>query len=1129
MTEFAITRTDALDAVQRIMTEVLGVDSANPAESFHQLGGDSLRALKVAGRIAFEFRTSAAVDGTVLEALLDGVTGESLAQILLHSIEREAAEDGEDAPSRELSFGEERLWMAQQYQRDRSTYHGVSGFRVTGTLDLAALDRAVTSLVERHPALRTRYSAEQPAVHPDSAGWPSVDIVHEREVVPWEQAWARAERGIQEPFDLTSGRLMRVRTYRTGEREWLLQLVIHHIAIDGWSMDIIFRELATLYAGNDPGRGELAGYRDFARWQRGPAGLAAEAQAWAERLLPLPDRIDLGDGRRRTPTRSLEGEVLYTELPREVVDKLTRLAARTRTSLFVVLLALLHVCLARRTRQWDALIGTVVAGRSRPQDHETVGYFTNTLPVRASTSPDAAVTELITSLRDEWRYVLTHQGVSLEELAVRTRRAPDPARTPLVDVVLVVQNSDDVPLMLADCAAEPVWMHTGTAKFDLLVDAIQVAGELLLSWEYATEVLDAGEMAEVASSFEQLARAVPEDGAMTVRDLLRPTPAEVGRINALNATAHPVPSDTDVCGLFASILARHPDHIALYESVTEVTYRDLGYLRDQVVSCLVESGVGPGDVVVVDVPRAPLSVAAMLAIWSVGAIPAPVEPSRSAEQRALLVSACRPRVLVGEPGADGAGLVVISAAAVAAAPPHPGVSVPRRPEDPAWLVATPGATGEAEVVAGTHRGLLNRCAWAWAAFPYGTAEVAVVRASLGPVDVLFETLTPLLAGVPFAMLPDTSDPRMLADWMRRYRGTRVLLTPSLMWTMLRSVPDLSEALATLRVCAFSGEPLDADLLVRVRQALPECRLVNLYGCAEVAGVATWAEVTTHPVGTNVPIGRPIGNAEVFVVDEQGELCPPGVVGELVVAGAPVGLGYLAGGNVVRSGGFRTGAPAADGVGCFRTRDRGWLDATGQLVVAGRRVTVRGCRVDLSDVEAVLRSVDGVSGAVAGMAPTPAGDRVLAAVVPHRHQRLSGDDVRLKVQYRVPSYLVPARVVVVDALPLTARGTLDRAALIALAAAQDGESAGRTEVSPIEQRLQKIWSEVLHEELAGPDDNFFALGGDSLAANAMLTAVLREFGTELGLGRFLMQPTIRGIVDQLADNGAAVGAGHGDRT
>ncbi|WP_433654925.1 condensation domain-containing protein [Nocardia sp. CA-128927] len=1126
MTEFAITQTEALDAVQRIMADVLGVDSANPAESFHHLGGDSLRALKVAGRIAFEFRTSAAVDGTVLEALLDGVTGESLAQILLNSIEQEAAEEQQDAPSRELSYGEERLWMAQQYQRDRSTYHSVSGFRVTGTLDLAVLDRAVTALVDRHPALRTRYSADQPAVEPDSIGWPSVDIVHHRETVPWLEAWAVAERDVQDPFDLTSGRLFRVRTYRTGEREWLLQLVIHHIAIDGWSMDIIFRELAALYAGDDPGRGELAGYRDFARWQRGPAGLAAEAQAWADRLLPLPDRIDLGDGRKRTPTRSLAGEVLYTELPRDVVDKLSSLAAQTRTSMFVVLLALLHVCLARRTRQWDALIGTVVAGRSRPQDHETVGYFTNTVPVRASTSPDAAVTELIDSLRDEWRYVLTHQGVSLEELAVRTRQAPDPARTPLVDVVLVVQNSDDVPLMLADCVAEPVWMHTGTAKFDLLVDAIQVSGELLLSWEYATEVLDAAEAAELASAFEQLARALPADGAITVRDLLRPTPAEVVRIDEVNATAHPVPSGID--GLFATVFAGHPDDIALYASATEVTYRELGHLRDQVISCLVDRGVRPGDVVAMDIPRSPLSVAATLATWSVGAILAPVDPSCPAEQQDRLVRACRPTVLVGGQSAGSEGPMVISAEDVAAAAPYTGASVPRRPDDPAWLVATLGATGVPEVVAGSHRSLLNRCAWAWATFPYETGEVAVLRAGLGPVDTLFETLVPLLAGVPVAVLPDTADTRMLVDSVRRYGGTRLLVTPSLMWTMLQSIPDMSEALATLRVCAFSGETLDADLLAGVQQALPECRLVNLYGCAEVAGLATYAEVTTQPAHTNVPIGRPIGNTEVFVVDEQGELSPPGVVGELVVAGAPVGLGYLTYGNVVRSGGFRTGAPAVHGVVAFRTGDRGWLDAAGQLVVAERQVTVRGCRVELGHVETVLRSIEGVSGAVAWMESSPSGDRMLAAVVPQRDQLLSGDGMRLKLQYRVPSYLVPVRVIVIDALPLTVRGTLDRAALTVLAA-QDSETAGPIEVSPTEQRLQKIWAEVLQDELAGPDDNFFALGGDSLAANAMLTAVLREFGTELSLGRFLMQPTIRGIVDQLVDDGAVVGVGSGDLT
>ncbi|WP_433276015.1 condensation domain-containing protein [Pseudonocardia xinjiangensis] len=1122
MTDFTVTDSEVTEAVQRILGEVLGIDNADLTQSFHRLGGDSLRALKAAGRIAFEFKAAAAVDGTILEALLDGTTGEALARILLDSIEQEAAEEFEDPQATELSFGEERLWTAHQYQQDRSTYHSVGAFRVMGTLDLTALDRAVEALVDRHPALRTRYAPDHPAVERGGPGRPSVDVVHHREVIPWSEAEGAAERGIQEPFDLTSGRLLRVRTWRTGEREWLLQVILHHIAIDGWSMDIFYRELAALYAGDDPGPGESVDYRDFAQWQRSSTEVEVQAEAWAARLLPLPDRIELGNGRRRRPTRSLEGQVLYTDLPPEIGDKLARLAEESRTSLFVVLLALLHVCLAQRTRQWDALIGTVVAGRSRPQDHATVGYFTNTVPVRAKTSPDATFGELIASLREEWRYVFTHQGVPLEELAVRTRRAPDPARTPLVDVVMVLQNNDDVPLMLADCVAEPLWMHTGTAKFDLMLEAIRVSGILHLSWEYATEVLTADEVAELASAFEHLARALPEDGDTTLRDLLRPARAELVEVDAADVPGSP---DVDLCGRFETVVGSRPDDVALYGPAAEVTFRELGGLRDRVTGCLVTSGVTRGDVVAVDVPDPALSVAAMLATWSVGAVVVMIDAGWSGWQRDQLMRACRPAVLIGGRETNPQGPVVVSAGEVAAASPYIGAPVRCRPDEPARLVVDFGATGVPEIVVGSHRGLLDRCLWAWDTVPYEPGDRAVVHALPSPVDAIAETLAPLLAGVPLAVLPATaaSDAHTTAEWVRRYRGTRLLVTPSLMWTMLHSVPEVSEALTTLRMCVFTGEELDADLVGRVREALPECRLVNLYGSSDTTGYVTCAEVTTLPVGADVPIGRPVAGTRVFIVDEWGEPVPDGVVGELVVAGAAVGMGYLTDGKVVRTGPFRTGVLSDGDLPCCHTGDLGYRDRDGQLMFAGRgdrEVRVRGFRVELAHVESTLRGIDGVSGAVAWTEHALSGDRILAAVVPQPGAELPGDEVRMRLQYRLPSYMVPARVNVIDTLPLTAHGTLDHGAIAAsVTTRRDDGPAASGEASAAEKRIRSIWSQVLQGESPGPDDNFFALGGDSLAVTAMLTSVLREFGIELGVVRFLMRPTIRGIVDQLVERGA----------
>ncbi|MFI1919614.1 condensation domain-containing protein [Nocardia sp. NPDC020380] len=1107
MTETALTESEALEAVQRIMAEVLGAGNVDPGASFHQLGGDSLRALKVAGRIAFEFDTAAAVDGSVLEALLDGVTAEALTRMLVDSLADDAVAVEATPVSRELSFGEERLWMAHEYQRERSTYHTVGGFRVVGALDLDILDRAVTALVARHPALRTRYAADRPAVEPATPVVAPVDIIHHRALMPWAQAEQLAEEDIQVPFDLTAGRLLRLRTYRTGEREWLLQFVFHHIAIDGWSMDIIYRELAALYAGTDPGRGETADYRDFAHWQRIGAGVEAEAEDWAQRLLPLPDRIDLGDGRRRTPTRNLEGTVLYTDLPPEITAKLTGLATAARTSLFVVLLAILHVSLARRTGRWEALIGTVVAGRSRPQDHETVGYFTNTVPVRVGATPDSTLQDLIAVLRDEWRYVFTHQGVPLEELAVRTRRAPDPSRTPLIDVVMVLQNNDDVPLMLDDCVAEPLWMHTGTSKFDLMLEAIAVSGILHLSWEYATQVLTAEETADIAAGFERITRALPEDGAVTLRELVRPDPAELGLLREVNTPVTAGAANLGVCAAFEAVATRQPDAVALHEPGRRSSFQDLAHMRDRIRTCLRRYGIGPGDVVAVDAEISALSLAATLATWSLGAVVAMIDRTRTEPAPADQIRACGVSAIVGEMSeAVASGPAVITAEDVAAVAESPGTPAHRSSGDPAWLAAVTDGTRTVRVVTGTHRAILEHWAWESETFPGTAGEVVVTAAAHARFGTVTAAFAPLLAGAALAPLPLSAvfDAAELTGWVRRCEATRLRVTPSMMWTVLHTVPDASTALATVRVCVFGGETLDTDLLARARESMPECRLINIYGASAVTTDAAWADVTTRSGPADVPIGSPIGSARIFAVDDAGEPVPTGVIGDLVIAGPPVGTG-----------------PDCDSR--HHTGDLGWLTHNGQFVSAGppnREVRVRGSRVELSYVERILREADGVSAAVAWSEPSPAGDRVLAAVVPQRGERLSGDDVRSTVQYRIPSYMVPSRVTVLDTLPLRPDGTLDRT-MVAVRSARDETDWAQEadEISSEERRMQKIWSDVLHGELAAPEDNFFALGGDSLAVTTMLTAVLREFGVELGLAQFLLRPTLRGAAEHVAVHGA----------
>jgi amino acid adenylation domain-containing protein len=1099
-----------------ILAGLLGRESVDPAAGFRDLGGDSLRAVKAAGRIAVEFATADETNERLLEALLDGAAASELALL----VEGAGAlgisvHARRQTVGRPLSYGEERLWLAQCYH-ETPAYHVVNAFRVTGDLQLAVLDRAVEAVVARHPALRTRYDSAAPWVVDEGdavAGASGVDIVHSHRRMAWRQALALATASAAAPFDLAQGRLLRVRSYLTGERERLLLVMVHHIATDGWSMDLIYREISDLYAGRLQGPAP-PGYGGFASWQRTAPKALAAVDAFAARLVPLPERLELAGSRQRPPVRSMAGRVLHSRLSAVTTGRLQALASRTGSSLYEVLIAVFYLCLARRSRQWDLLIGTVASARTLPGFHHTVGFFANTLPVRVTADLDTAISDLLARVRAEVRWVLTHQEVPLEEIVLRVRRSPDRAHSPLVDAALILQNDGVTLPAFGNCAITPIPLHTGTAKFDLTLEITPAAdtGALDLNWEYATDVLAADLVADLTTSFALIADALVKPGA-TVRSATGLGTAERRRARSICGPARER-HGTDVSALFDRLATAGPTLPAVLEGTGTVDRAGLRTLRDQVTGCLAARGIGPGDVVAIHLPRSAWSVAALLGAWRLGAVPVLIDIHHPAKYRGELIKACRARaVLTCEIRGWAAGTPVVSLteAARCASPPPPPVR--RAPDDAAWLVATSGSTGKPRITVGTHRGLRNRCAWAWETFPYDESDVVALRTPVGFVDAIAEAAVPLLAGVPLAIVPDRGmwDARELTEVLARHRVTRLLSTPSMLQHLLHAVPDLGTVVDSLRWCSVSGEPLGTELLSRLRAALPGCRVVNLYGSSEVAGDATCAEVTGLPEGRPVPIGRPISNTRVLVADDDGELVPPGSVGELVVMGDPVGLGYVEDGKLTQSGGFRSWP---DGSAGYWTGDLGWVGTDGLLYFAGRRdrlVKINGCRVELGQVEAALQGLPGVRNTVAWTDRAAGGtERICAAVVPVDGTDQSVAALSAQLRDRLPGYMVPARIAATMALPLNANGKLDRSEAARLTAQRECGTGGPPPMSGIQRHLWELWTSLLGEEPTGLDDDFFGLGGDSLAANTMLAAVMRDPGVALDVGDFLAEPTIRAL-------------------
>ena len=1087
-----------------VMAEVLAVPQVRADDSFFDLGGDSLRAMHLVNRIVGDCRRDddTALRAALLVAAIDEGTPSALAGVL--AIPAEPSQpDTAHSWAAGLSASEERLWLAHALYPDSGAYHIVNAFEVHGPLDVPRLRSAVLHVVARHPALRTRYHFRAgPAaktVDPDPRA--DFDVVPAADI-PAACALARLEA--RRRYDLRADPLLRVRVYPVDDATAVLLIVVHHIAADGWSMRIIFDDLSAAYVGQ-PALGPPAIAPD-----RQAAPDPAAEQWWAGYLHDPPARLDFEPARTRPPGRHFDGDVVDTVLTGPAVAALRKLGRAQRTSLFVVLLAALEVTLRCRSGLGRFIVGTVTAGRDQAAAEDAVGFFANTVPVIAEPNPDLTFTELVCQVRTAWTDVLGHAHVPFERIAALARRDHDPSRAPLLDVVLVVQGDDAAQLRLARSSCLPLTLHNGTAKFDLMLEAEPAVGGFRLRWEYCTVALSRGTVVRLAEVFAAIVAAVTECPAALVSDLIAPDEQERRVLARLDGGRRDLPA-ASVPELFDRAAVSHHDKLAVVDGTVQLTFGQLDELTRTIAGHLrTAHGIGRADRVGIVLPRSASWLAAMLAVARLGAVIVPVDPGYPDAVRAQILALAGPKAVLEAgslPDARGGPSRTGSCGAVA------GARI--EPDDALYLIFTSGSSGQPKGVLASHRGLLNRCAWAARVLPYLPGERAIARTPAGFVDTFAEVFAPILAGVPLVLLaePDAADVDRLTRLVRQAAATRLLLTPSLLAAILDSPLDLVGRLRGLRVCALSGEPLPADLARRARLALPATRLINLYGSSELAGDATWLDLAALPADASIiPVGQPIDNTTVRVVDSSMRPVPPGVPGEIVVGGDPVALGYLH--DAAKVATFLPGGHGA--VRQFRTGDVGMVGADGVLVYLGRadrQLKIRGCRVEPDHVRAVLLNLDGVrDAAVIGRAGRT-GHRLEAYVVAEEAGAIAASQLRAQLACHLPGYMVPAAIGIVPGLPTTRHGKRDERALAAARAEPGAGPAGS-----LERAVARVWEKVLGLTSVGRDDDFFSLGGDSLEANLVVALVAQATGCQVPLRAFLRQPTVAGLASSVRSAG-----------
>ncbi|SEP61869.1 amino acid adenylation domain-containing protein [Streptomyces sp. yr375] len=1140
-------RTALERTVVQVWEDILGDGPVGVRDHFFERGGHSLKATRVVSRL----RGLLGLD-VPMRSLFRHPVAEDFARALasLGADEEPGIPALPPGPS-PLSFGQQRLWLLDRLQPGRPDYNMPGALRLTGALDAPAALDALRDVVARHEVLRSRVEEDGPAgsallvTEPAEVFEPVfTDLSGDDGETGARRARELAGADAALPFDLSRAPLVRARLIRTAPREHLLVVVAHHAAFDGWSVGVFWRDFFAAYrARTGTGTGTETGtdaeplpelavsYRDFAAWQRDRLSgelLERQLDHWRERLAGLAP-LELPTDRPRPAVPSGRGDRHSFTVPAPLVERLRALGRGREATLFMVLLAGVQALLGRWAGTHDVAVGSPVAGRDRDELEPLVGFFVNNLVLRADLSDDPAFADLVARARDTALEAYAHQEVPFERLVEELRPERDLSRNPLFQVMLVLNEEAPAPSLPAGLAVEPLELDSSASKFDLSLYFTREAGELRGEAVFATDLFGRPSVARLtAALLELLSAAVLAPDTRVGALPLLPAGRESEFADRWNATAEPVP-DTPLHERVGEQAVRTPDAVAVDDGHRLLDYAELWDLSGRVADRLTALGAGPGTAVAVSVDRSVLLPVALLGVLRSGARYVPIDPGYPAERIGHMLSDSGARLLIasagpaGPPPVPGPVRVLDVADLVADRVPAPEAAapVPVRPQDLAYVLYTSGSTGRPKGVMVPHRALANFTHDMVRRLGTGPGDVvAAVTTASFDISVL-ELLVPLAFGARVRVVDRETarDGRLLAKELDSAGATVVQATPAT-WHQLMAAGWESPRVRAL----CGGEALPTALAARMRSALGT--VWNVYGPTETTVWSTAHRLSPEDPDGPVPIGGALANTRLHVLDERLRPLPVGVFGELYIGGDGVARGYH--GRPALTAERFVADPFDDGGRLYRTGDLVRRLPDGGLEYRGRadgQVKVRGHRIELGEIEAALARRPEVAAAAAAVHGSGV-DAVLVGYVVWRDGADGGDPAALRgfLSEELPAPMVPGVLTSLERLPLTPNGKLDRRALPAPApgAARAGDAPRVAPRDAAELRMARLWEGVLGGGPVGVRDDFFALGGHSLKAFELMSAVRAEFGVELPLNLVFRRPTVELLCEALPEAAAASG-------
>jgi len=1141
---FVAPRTPVEELLAEIWAEVLGLERVGIHDDFFDLGGHSLLATRVVSRIHKALQLE-----FPLRILFEAFTVAGLAERIeewrrkKQSVKTPAMLPTSRKAALPLSFAQQRLWFLDQLEPGSAAYNIPGAVHMKGPLNVPAFERSLNEIVRRHEALRTTFSTVdgqpfQVIIPPQFFRLEVVDLPECPEEERKGESQTLLTKEAQRPFDLRGGPLFRFILFRSGEADHVFCYTMHHIVSDGWSRSVFLQELWILYkafsAGQPSPLPELPiQYADFAVWQRKwlqDEVLQKQLSYWKQQLSGAPPILELPTDRPRPSRHSFLGASESLTLSGRLSDQLKDLSREHQVTLFMTLLTVFKILLHRYTGQSDIVVGSPIAGRNRAEIEHLIGFFVNTIVLRADVSGNPTFRELLARVRTTALDAYAHQDLPFEKLVEELQPERDLSRSPLFQVFFNMLELDGQDLKLKGLSVERLALGAPESKFDLTLYVREKDKKIYLRLVYDTELFHTDTASRMLGHFQSLLRGVVENPEHQLSQLPILTPAERQQLLGWNETRRDF-NDKCIHELFEAQVERTPDAIAVVFENKQLTYCELNQRANQLAHFLQKLGVGTEVLVGLCVERSVETVLGLLGILKAGAAYVALDPEYPKARLGYMLGQAEIRFLVTRerllellPDFKGRAICLDRDCGLFEQEQRQNPEATIEPDNLAYVIYTSGSTGRPKGVLGHHRGVANYFSYLWETYNLNRADIVLQLPSLSFDASIRDMIGPLTAGARVIIVNDfhAKDPAALLSKIEEHRVTCILsIVPTLFNGFLETAQSRDLFHNSMRLILASGEALPVATCLKAKDVFGHGTwIVNQYGPSESTLTCSYHRVLEADDSRGIiSLGRPVPNARIHILDSHLNLAPIGIAGELHIGGVGLTRGYINSPEFTAERFIPDPFSGEPGARLYKSGDLGRYRPDGNIEFLGRidhQVKVRGFRIELGEIEAVLSQHPGVQQAVAVVREDLPGDtRLVAYIVPNKAEAPSGDELRNYLKLKVPEYMVPSAFVMLEAFPLTPSRKVDRKAL---PASDQSRTEERSYVGPrtaVEKRLVDIWAEVLKLERVGIDENFFELGGHSLLATQVMSRVRDAFQLEIPLRTLFENPTLAGLAGQIA--------------